>query len=425
MEKGPKMTPAVSETPKDKESSETQLEKRGWTAEMLKAAQELVLKLAETGHAVVDAMQARSISPDGIDLDQTKTTKIEMLFSKKAQGALKVAATALTAGGAILAASPAFAEIQKDTITETGDIVKTFPILPGTQQFEVLAGSDTLDIGPVRGFEKKTIDGRTVYQPDGSLTAPATLSIKLNVPADKKGTELIVKSKTSHDNDLQLFEGAGGNIRWMIGDNASQSTGLDALAGIEGSLASHKESSAEKTSGWRMPVGLRIMQGQPDKNTPVTLGLTTGLALWNSDLGEIKGEVGATFDPKTLKGALGHEALFALSYTRKMGKLEINASSLSTLGSEGKTAADIGVDLEIKRFKTPGGDISLSSGLGMSMSEWNAGKGNAEKSLLHIRPVKVSFPFLGNEVSLSPSITKDIYRGDTGGAVDLSIRPGK
>lgn len=424
MEKGPAIK-FGSEKQTQKEAPEALLKERGWTAERLKQAQELILKLAETGRAIVNALSIKEVSPDGVDLDQSETQKIEVLFSKDAQKALTAAATALAAGGAILTASPAFAGIQKDTITQTGEVVKTYTLPPGTQQFEVLAGGESLDIGSIPGYTSESANGHVVYHPIEPTSAPATLSIKLNVPANKQGTELTVKTNTSHDDDLQLFEGAGGKIRWIIGGDASQSANLDALASIEGSLISHKEEIGEKENGWRMPVGLRIMQGQPDTHIPVTLGLSAGLALWDSNKGEISGEIGTTFDPKTLRSALGREALLALSYSKDMGKLEIHASSLSTLGNEGKTAADIGVDLETKRLKTPAGDVVLSSGLGLSTEGWDITKGTAEKSLLHIRPVKVTFPFLGQEVTLAPSITRDMYRGDTGGSVDMSVQPEK
>lgn len=424
MEKGSAIRFDSAEQPQE-EASEALLEKRGWTAEKLKQAQELILKLGESGRAAVDALLIKGISPDGVDLDPSDTKKVDILFSKDAKKALTAAATALAAGGTILAASPAFAGIQKDTITQTGEVVKIYTLPPGMQQFEVLASGENLDIGPVPGYATESVNGRVVYRPLEPTSAPATLSIKLNVPAGKKGTELTLKTNTSHDNDLQLFEGAGGKIRWIIAGDTTQNANLDALAGIEGSLISHKEEIGEKESGWRIPVGLRIMQGQPDTDAPVTLGLSAGLALWDSSKGEIKGELGTTFDPKTLRSSLGREALLALSYSKNMGKLEIHASSLTALGSERKTAADIGVDLETKRLKTSAGDVVLSSGLGLSAEGWDMRKGKTEKSLLHIRPVKVTFPFLGQEVTLAPSITRDIYRGDTGGAVDLSIQPEK
>lgn len=425
MEKGSKMQFSATEKPSaGKELEESTLEKRGWTKELLEKAKEMVEKLAEAGRATMEVASLKNVSWDGFDIDRSQQKKFDVMFSTDATDNLKKAAIALAAGSAVLVASPAWAGVQKDALKESGEVTKTYELPSGTQQFEVLAGSETLDIGTVAGFEKHTTaEGKTVYHSAKETETPRMLSIKLNVPESKRGTELSIKTVTKHDNDLQLFEGAGGSMRWVIGEDATQNTNLSAIAGIEGSLISHKESIGEKESGWRVPVGLRIMQGLPDKEMPLTLGLSSGFAYWNSDIGEIKGELGTTFDPKTLRAALGREALLALSYTRKAGKLEFTARALSSLGSEGKTAANIGVDLETKRFQTGAGDVVLSSGLGISTEGWGIGKKSAEQSRIHITPAKISFPLLGQDITLNPSITRDVYSGATGGAIDLRVQP--
>lgn len=404
--------------------TKAELEQRGYTPEVLAAAQEQVLRLAEAGGGTLDVSVVDTISPDGVDLDSAHAKKMALAFSEDSRKALRTAAAALVAAGGILAA-PAWAGEQRDTIDQTGEVVKTYTLPDGTRQFEVSAENESMDIGTVQGFEKKTIDGRTVYQPLDGMTAPATLSIKLNVPANKKGTELVLRTNTSHDDGVQLLEGAGGSTRWVLGDDAAQTTNLSALAHIEGSVLSHKESVGKQASGWMIPVGLRIMRGQPGTETPATLGLSTGYAYWNSDLGKISGEVGMTFDPKTLQAILGNDALLAFSYEKKSGKLELNANVLSMLGTQGKTSGEVDVGLEIKRFATPVGDVTLSSGLGLSAEGADSKTGTTEKTRLHIRPAKISGPLLGQEFSLGFGITRDLYRGDTGGAFDFSVKPGK
>lgn len=412
-----------------REASREELENKGWTLETIRQAAAELKAMAEDGFARIFAPRATEISPEGVKTDQEKRVSLLLALPDRTRRALAAGAAALTMGGAgagmILSSPEAALAAEKpaihELVTEPGK--KMYPLPPGVEEFEVRLNGENTDIGDEdTNYEKTQKDGKIMYrvkQPDKVHALALDVS-----PSASSAVDVGVYTSRSTERDLQLFQNTSGEMKFLTGTGKAEQEGLASYALVESVLGGKEKTLGGVTEAWYMPLNVRALNNYPQSDT-AGVGVSSGYAYVDKDT-KWSAEAGGIYDPKVKKMLEGREGLVALSYAQKDGRFGINAELLSTIGSQGKGAAEITLDYATLPDRGEGHELTIGAGFGIRGAHIDTSPSKAGRYMpteMRYATIPVSWKTPYGEITAGPEI--DVDTGDVRVAGGMNIKTGR
>lgn len=352
--------------PQSEQLSKKEREGIGWNKETLRQVSEALKKMAQDGFAHMDVPHADDLSPAGVRTDKKGGLSLLMAFPEDTRRILTAAATALTIGAPIykiMEAGPMYGS-EEPTLHEivTNPETKTFTLPPGTEEFEVRLNGENSNIGEkVEGAKRVMRDGSTIYRVENP-SKPTTLTLNVS-PTASESVDVGIYTTIATERDLQLLEDVGGEIKFLTGRGQTEQTGLASYGLIESTLGGkEKERGGVVTNAWYVPLNIRLLNNFPQADT-AGVGVSAGYVYVDKNT-KVSAEAGGVYDPKKGKMLQGREGLVALSLRQGDGRFGVHAELLSTIGSKGKAAGEVGIEYATLPNRGEGYEVTVGAGFG-------------------------------------------------------------